>query len=280
MAPVGSPHEAPAAPAAAAPAGSEPVWAERLLGEPLQRKGQALVYAPSFTESAVQGGPGRLASRIVERVYCDHNRARIVRRTIERLLGQLRAGGGLGLNFGSGGSPRRDNVVNLDIYLTDQVDIVYDGRRIPFRDATFDFIMSQEVFEHIADPEVALDEVARVARPGAKFYLQLPFIIGYHSVPGDYWRFSVVGIERFVESRGTFKVVEKGIAVGHGTGLYRVLVEFLATTASVFGSVFYKPTKLLFAILFYWLKFFDLLTPLASEPHRIAGGYYVVAERV
>jgi SAM-dependent methyltransferase len=202
-----------------------------------------------------------------------------VRRRLEQLFTLLSAQDGLGLNFGSGRSAHIDRIVNLDVYRGDNVDVVYDGRVIPFADATFDLVISQEVFEHIASPATALDDVARVMKPGARLFLQLPFIIGYHSIPGDYWRFSATGIRVFVESTGKFEVVESAMALGHGTGLYRIIVEFVAVTASALAGFLYRPAKLAAAILFYWIKFFDLLTPFASEPDRIAGGYYVVAVR-
>ncbi|HMG46781.1 MAG TPA: methyltransferase domain-containing protein [Allosphingosinicella sp.] len=256
------------------------IWEDRLCAEPAHLVDGALIFTESFERKTDGGRLGRIASFIVERVYLGHNRTRAVRTALGRLSDELVRSGGLGLNFGSGESERRPNIVNLDIYLTRNVDVVYDGKVLPFQDEVFDFVMSQEVFEHIQDCHAALREVSRVMKKGAKIYLQLPFTIGYHSVPHDYWRFSVVGIEQFAESQGTLEVLEKGLAVGHGTGFYRVLVEFLATTASVFGSIFYKPAKLAFAIIFYWVKLFDLLTPYASQPDRIAGGYYVIAQRI
>jgi SAM-dependent methyltransferase len=255
-------------------------WESRLTALPNKRIGDALIFAASFDQEIEGGWFGRLVSLIVDRVYLGHNRSRAVRRTLDGLTAELARNGGLGLNFGSGNSKRRANIINLDIYLTGTVDVVYDGSTLPFEDESFDFVMSQEVFEHIPDCHAALREISRVMKKGAKFYLQLPFIIGYHGIPHDYWRFSASGIETFVESQATFNILEKGMSVGHGTGLYRVLVEFFATTASALASVLYKPVKMGCAILFYWVKWFDLLTPFASERDRIAGGYYVVAERI
>ena len=46
-----------------------------------------------------------------------------------------------------------------------------DAQRLPFRDDWFDFCFSQNAFEHIPDPELALREAARVTRPGGYIYL-------------------------------------------------------------------------------------------------------------
>jgi SAM-dependent methyltransferase len=45
---------------------------------------------------------------------------------------------------------------------------------LPFRDKSFDVVMSFDVFEHIADSDGHLREVARVLRPGGSYVLQTP----------------------------------------------------------------------------------------------------------
>jgi SAM-dependent methyltransferase len=56
----------------------------------------------------------------------------------------------------------------------------FDGKRIPFSDATFDVVFSSNVLEHILDLPAMLAELTRVCRPE-----------GYavHLVPSTAWRF-------------------------------------------------------------------------------------------
>ena len=49
--------------------------------------------------------------------------------------------------------------------------LMADAQNLPFRDDWFDFCFSQNAFEHIPDPEMALREVVRVTRPGGLIYL-------------------------------------------------------------------------------------------------------------
>jgi SAM-dependent methyltransferase len=49
--------------------------------------------------------------------------------------------------------------------------------RVPFDSASFDFVFSCEVFEHVADYEAALSEIARVLKPGG---------ISIHTFPARY----------------------------------------------------------------------------------------------
>lgn len=56
---------------------------------------------------------------------------------------------------------------NLSLYL-------YDGRRFPFADNTFDYAYSTSVLEHMSYPEEVLKEVGRTLKPRGKFYLSFP----------------------------------------------------------------------------------------------------------
>lgn len=48
--------------------------------------------------------------------------------------------------------------------------------RFPFEDARFDVVIAMMVIEHLYDPFHAFAEVARVARPGARIFVNLPNI--------------------------------------------------------------------------------------------------------
>ncbi len=51
---------------------------------------------------------------------------------------------------------------------------LYNGGSFPFADATFDYMYSVSVLEHVTDPAQVLLEAARVLKPGGLFYLAFP----------------------------------------------------------------------------------------------------------
>ena len=55
------------------------------------------------------------------------------------------------------------------------------GGSIPYPDATFDLVFSDNVLEHLDQPEEVFREVARVLKPGGKFLAKTPN--RYHYVP-------------------------------------------------------------------------------------------------
>ena len=48
------------------------------------------------------------------------------------------------------------------------------GESIPYPDTTFDLVFSDNVLEHLPDPEIVFHEVARVLKPGGKFLAKTP----------------------------------------------------------------------------------------------------------
>lgn len=64
-----------------------------------------------------------------------------------------------------------------------QIDIVCDIISIPEPDGAFDAILCTEVFEHLPDPVQALNELARLLRPGGMLITTAPFWSMTHQAP-------------------------------------------------------------------------------------------------
>jgi SAM-dependent methyltransferase len=66
----------------------------------------------------------------------------------------------------------------------------------------FDAVLSTQVLEHVADPDVYLAESHRVLRSGGRILLSTHGFMVYHPDPVDYWRWTSAGLRRAVESAG------------------------------------------------------------------------------
>ena len=73
-----------------------------------------------------------------------------------------------------------------DSWDVSQIDLVSYIVAIPSPDASFDAILCSEVLEHVPEPTHALDEFARLLKPGGKLILTAPFASLVHMAPYHY----------------------------------------------------------------------------------------------
>ena len=220
---------------------------------------------------------GGLRTAFVEHVYADHNASAAVRRQLAAVLARL-GPGQRGLNVGARLKRLHARVVNLDIAAGVAVDCRGSALALPFPDGTFDLVVTQETLEHVPNPFLAVGEIVRVLRRGGVLYCQLPFVIGFHPGPHDFWRFTVEGIRELVERAG-LSVTVIATSVGGASGYYRISVEFWSGLLSLGRRPFYRGLKALFALLLYPIKWLDAVFAWSPERDRIAGGYLVVATK-
>ena len=214
----------------------------------------------------------------VRLVYARHNRSVAVRTALQQVFRELERAGGLGVDIGAGGSRLHSRLISLDCDPAGRPQTKASAEALPFRDGSLGAVVSQEVFEHLADPAGALNEAVRVLAPGGVLYLQTPFVIGYHDGPRDYWRFTRDGIERFL-ANGGLQVERVEESVGAGTAAYRIAVEFAAVMAGSIWRRAYLPAKGLAAVLCAPLRLADRFTMTGPHRHRLPGGYLALARK-
>lgn len=65
-----------------------------------------------------------------------------------------------------------------------------DMQDLPYNDNYFDFVISDQVIEHLEDPGKAIGESYRVLKSGGLALHTTCFINYFHASPKDFWRFS------------------------------------------------------------------------------------------
>ncbi len=108
---------------------------------------------------------------------------------------------GLILDCGAG---RRDvyypNVVNFEIVAYDSTDVLGVGEALPFKDESFDAVLSIAVLEHVRDPFRCAAEIVRVLKPGGRLLCCMPFLQPYHGYPHHYFNATKQGLLRLFEA--------------------------------------------------------------------------------
>ena len=121
------------------------------------------------------------------------------------------------LDVGCGNKPymslyRADQYVGLEIDSPGNrknklADEFYDGNIFPFQNESFDSVVSNQVFEHVPNPDQFLSEISRVLKKDGTLLMTAPFVWDEHEQPHDYTRYSSFGI-RSILARHGFEVIE------------------------------------------------------------------------
>jgi len=129
---------------------------------------------------------------------------------ISKLNGRL-------LDIGCGTKPYKsickvDEYIGLEIGGTENIrhkyaDIFYDGKTLPFDNNYFDSLLSNQVFEHVFNPNEFLKEANRVIKIGGFFLITVPFVWDEHEQPYDYARYSSFGLRHILSENG-FEIIE------------------------------------------------------------------------
>ena len=81
-------------------------------------------------------------------------------------------------------------------------DVFGDATCLPLADGSADAVVLKDVLEHVAQPMLALAEVARVLRTGGTLVLWMPFLYPIHDAPHDFQRFTCHAMETYLAKHG------------------------------------------------------------------------------
>ena len=109
---------------------------------------------------------------------------------------------------------------------TKLADVYYDGRALPFPDGSFDAVISNEVLEHVFEPEAFVGEIARVLKPGGRLLLTVPFVWDEHEQPRDYGRYSSFGLAALLQKHG-FSILKQRKTAANVATIFQLLNAYL-----------------------------------------------------
>lgn len=102
-----------------------------------------------------------------------------------------------------GNSDARVNFVDYEMDLNKSLDLASNS---------YDTILLADVLEHIRHPEVLIQEMSRILKPGGHVVINLPFMYCIHDAPYDYFRYTNYSLKSMFEDHD-FEVKEM-----HATG--------------------------------------------------------------
>jgi SAM-dependent methyltransferase len=182
------------------------------------------------------------------------------------------------LDYGCGVKPYRelfnvDNYIGLDIkepeskHIISNVDIIFDGKTIPFADNSFDSIFTSEVLEHIFEIDYTLSELYRVLKKSSYIVMTLPFIMEEHEIPYDFARYTSFGIRYLLVKHG-FEIVHMEKTTNYIETMIQLWNIFL------FGHVFPKNEILQKFLTFLFISPFNVLGAILGAIISKRGTFY------
>lgn len=177
------------------------------------------------------------------------------------------------LDLGCGTHRLAKHIINLDLQLNPEVDIVADASRLPFKDNSFDCVITQGVLYCISEPTVVISEIKRILKKGGYVYAELPFLQFYMPAPQDYYRCTIKGARYLFHD---FVDIETGICVGPTSALLGIMRTYFAVLFDIpiISGIFYRLAGFLFAP----LRFIDLVLVKRRRAETVAGAFYVTAK--
>ena len=158
------------------------------------------------------------------------------------------------INLGSGVLSIDPRVIDVDFYPYPNVKVVADAANLPFENDSIGGVICESLLEHVADPDAVIKEIKRVLKPGGWLYISVPFMLGFHSAPIDYRRWTAAGLENAFSN---FEEKSSGPACGPTLAFTRMTGEWLSLVLSFGVSQLYQFWNLFFMLIFLPVNLLD-----------------------
>jgi SAM-dependent methyltransferase len=197
----------------------------------------------------------RLREFVIRRIEprnktAEHHVHRLVEDLIAETKGRPRVlvigGGAVGNGMETLYKDPNIDLLAFDIYASENCQFLADGHQVPLKSGSVDGVVIQAVLEHVLNPQLVVDEIYRVLRPGGLVYADTPFMQQVHEGPYDFTRFTVSG-HRYLFRH--FAVRNSGAVGGLGTQLFWSITYFSR-------GINYRVGKIARAA-FFWLPKLD-----------------------
>ena len=187
--------------------------------------------------------------------------------------------GALIINLGSGVMSISPRVIDVDYVPYANVSIVADAHQLPFKNESVDAVIAEHLLEHLSDPDKAVAEVKRILKPNGLIYILTPFMLGFHSSPNDYYRWTDQGLLHLFKN---FENVKVSSFYGPTSALTFLFGEWLAILFSFNIKSLYNfwiLVSMLMQILLKPLQIIDYILTRYDYSKNISYGFAVIASK-
>ncbi len=134
----------------------------------------------------------QLRQKFLSKVFINSSRVYLLKYNLE--FASNIEPGKLVLDAGAGNAPYKELFKHTKYETADKFSesstYVCDLGSIPVEDEKFDFIVFNQVLEHLPEPKEALKELARILKPEGKIICTVPLFYEEHLQPYDFYRYT------------------------------------------------------------------------------------------
>ena len=157
----------------------------------------------------------------------------------------------------------------------------YDGENIPFPPNFFQGAICIEVLEHVKEPLIIINEIARVLSSESLLYVTVPWSARRHHIPFDYFRYNRETLEIFFSKDFyEIEIFERGNDIAVIASKLIVLHLRTFNQKSIFKltfSILFSIIILPFTIFFILISHISIILDFGSKQDPL--GYFIKARK-
>ena len=116
---------------------------------------------------------------------------------------------------------RGHSYTGTDLEIGENVDIIMEPYIVPFKNRSFDIVISGQTLEHVENLHRFIIEAARVLKIDGLMCMIAPTSFPFHQHPVDCWRFFPDGMTFLMRDIAKLQVLESKIRIGDCVGIAR-----------------------------------------------------------
>ena len=180
------------------------------------------------------------------------------------------------VDVGCGNHRIHPDIIGLDIFDYDAVDLVCDLEKLPFRPGTIDVFASRSVIEHIPNPLTVIEKIHESTKKGGYSIHCIPFLFPFHASPYDFQRYTHKGLDRLFQS---WKKIDQRNITGPISTMLVNWIEFLSVVFCFKSNKLRSYLYLIFCGIFFPFKYLDYFFINSKDYFSLAASFLMVVQK-
>ncbi len=151
--------------------------------------------------------------------------------------------------------PLVQEYISVDKYQChSELDYQSDILKLPFEDNSFDTVFCSQVFEHIPQPWLAIQEINRILKKDGVLILTAPHLSYLHEIPNDFYRYTKYGFEQLAKEGNleAIKIIPSGGLLSFLFAPFSIILLVVFSSFPILRDIIFCLNKYL-SILIVWL---------------------------